>query len=85
MTSRLHELFTFQYHAAYLDLGSEREVCSVLAGLSTDRPRPNGHEIADVRWISPDDLDREFEANPAVFTPWFFQEWPRVRAVRGRD
>ena len=81
MASTVHHLFTFQYQAPYLDLGSENEVCWVFAGLSNSTPRPNIHEIADVRWITADDLDREFRTRPEVFTPWFAMEWPRVRAV----
>jgi isopentenyl-diphosphate delta-isomerase len=81
MTSSVHHLFTFQYHAPYLDLGSENEVCWVFVGLSHEPPRPNVHEIADVRWISPGDLDREFETQPEIFTPWSALEWPRVRDV----
>ena len=81
MTSDTRHLFTFQYHARYLDLGSENEVCWVYVGRSTDLPQPNCHEIADFRWISPDDLDREFETQPEVFTPWFAMEWPRVRTA----
>jgi isopentenyl-diphosphate delta-isomerase len=81
MTSDVHHLFTFQYQAPYLDLGSENEVCWVFAGLSDAPPRPNVHEIADVRWIAADDLDREFLTQPEVFTPWFAMEWPRVRTV----
>jgi len=77
MTSTVHHLFTFQYQAPYLDLGSENEVCWVFAGLSDSAPRPNIHEIADVRWITADDLDREFRTQPEVFTPWFAMEWPR--------
>jgi isopentenyl-diphosphate delta-isomerase type 1 len=81
MTSTVHHLFTFRYQAPYLDLGSENEVCWVFAGLSDSPPRPNIHEIADVRWITADDLDREFLTQPEVFTPWFAMEWPRVRVV----
>jgi isopentenyl-diphosphate delta-isomerase len=80
MTSRLHHLYTFQYHARYLDLGSENELCWVFAGLSDEEPRPNIHEIADVRWITADDLDRELRTQPEAFTPWFTLEWPRVRS-----
>lgn len=80
MASDVHHLFTFQYHARYLDLGSENEMCWVFAGVSSDPPRPNVHEIADLRWISPDDLDRAFDETPEAFTPWFALEWPRVRA-----
>ncbi|MFV2073454.1 MAG: isopentenyl-diphosphate Delta-isomerase [Thermoanaerobaculales bacterium] len=79
MTGRFHHLFTFQYQAPYLDIGSEHEVCWVFAGVSKEPPRPNANEIADVRWIAADDLDREFEAQPEVFTPWFALEWPRVK------
>jgi len=79
MTSDAHHLFTFQYQAPYLDLGSENEVCWVYIGRSADLPHPNSHEIADIRWITPNDLDREFETRPEVFTPWFAMEWPRVR------
>lgn len=81
LTSSVHHLFTFRYQAPYLDLGSENEVCWVFAGLSEEPPRPNVHEIADVRWISPGDLDREFETQPEIFTPWFALERPRVRDV----
>lgn len=79
MATRLHHLYTFQYRAPYLDLGSENEVCWVFVGRSDDHPMPNAHEIAAVRWIAPTDLDREFENRPEVFTPWFTMEWTRVR------
>lgn len=79
MASAFHHLFTFQYQAHYLDIGSENEVCWVFAGLSDAPPRPNIHEINAVRWIEPNQLDREFESRPDVFTPWFAMEWPRIR------
>ena len=53
MESSLRHLFTFQYQARYLDLGSEHEVCWVFAGRSDDPPQANIHEIADIRWIAP--------------------------------
>jgi isopentenyl-diphosphate delta-isomerase len=81
MASDLHHLFTFQYRAPFLDLGSENEVCWVFVGLSEEPPRPNAHEIADLRWIAADDLDRELRTSPEAFTPWFTMEWPRVRAL----
>ena len=81
MKSSFHHIFTFQYQAQYLDLGSENEVCRVYVGLGTQMPEPNPHEIAAVRWISPGDLDREFESQPEIFTPWFAMEWPRVKKI----
>ena len=85
MACSFRHLFTFQYQARYLDLGSENEVCWVFAGRSDDTPQPNPHEIADLRWIAPGDLDRELEAQPTVFTPWFTIEWPRVREALTRN
>lgn len=81
MAADFEHLFTFQYHARYLDLGSESEVCHVFVGLCDDPPQPNSTEISAVRWITPDELDREFLDNPEALTPWFAQEWPRVRDV----
>ena len=81
MKSTFHHLFTFQYQAPFLDLGSENEVCWVFVGLAEEEPRPNPHEIAAVRWITPDELDEEFATQPETLTPWFAQEWPRVRDV----
>jgi len=81
MSSRLHHLYTFQYQAPYLDLGSENEVCWVFVGRSDENPQPNMHEVAAIRWIAPADLDQEFDSQPEVFTPWFTMEWSRVRSV----
>lgn len=79
MAADVRHLFTFQYRAPYLDVGTENEMCWVFSGLCDQEPRPNATEIAAIRWIAPDDLDRELEARPEVFTPWFKLEWPRVR------
>lgn len=84
MEADFEHVFTFQYHARYLDLGSESEVCHVFVGLCDDPPRPNSTEIDAVRWITPDELDREFRDQPETLTPWFAQEWPRVRDVYDR-
>lgn len=72
-------LFKFQYHAAYRDLGAERELCSVFVGRSDQAPRVNATEIADWRWVAPAALDREIDATPDGFTPWLKLEWRRLR------
>lgn len=81
LDAELDHLFTFQYRARYLDLGSEFELCRVFAGRSNEPPRPNSTEIEAVRWATADALAREFDDRPEVFTPWFALEWPRVREV----
>lgn len=79
LATTLHHLYTFKYHAPYLDLGSEHEMCWVFAGLCDEEPHPNSHEIADTRWITADALDHELREQPDSFTPWFTMEWPEVR------
>ena len=75
----LERVFTFQYHARYLDLGSEREVCAVLLGRLQGPVRANPTEIAAWRLLPAAELDAELAAKPGRFTPWFRMEWERLR------
>ena len=84
MRSELHFLYKFGYHASFEGFGSEREMCSVFLGQSSDPPRPNPHESSQWRWIAPDQLDEDMESRPDSFTPWFRKEWPHVRTAFGR-
>ena len=72
-------LYKFIYHAKFADRGAEHEYCSVYLGTSEDEVRPNVHEIADWRYIAPDELDRELRDKPQSFTPWLKMEWQRIR------
>ena len=72
-------LFKFSYRAPFLDVGTEFELCSVFVSHGAPAPRVNASEIAEWRWISPGDLDREMEAEPEMFTPWLMIEWQRLR------
>jgi isopentenyl-diphosphate delta-isomerase len=79
--SELEFLYKFEYRASFGNVGSEHELCWVYAGVSDDSVQANGHEVEDWRWIAPGELDRELEAHPERFTPWFKLEWPRVREM----
>ncbi len=72
-------LFKFQYQARFGEVGSENEVCSVYVGKSNEPPKPNPNEIADWKYISVEELEREMEEHPERFTPWFKMEWQRIR------
>ena len=72
-------VFKFRYRASFLDVGSEFEMCSVFVTHGASAPLINASEIAEWRWISPNDLDREVDAAPAQFTPWLKIEWQRLR------
>ena len=76
----LRFLFKFQYQAQFDADGAEHELCSVYAGRGEGPVRVNPNEIAAVRWIAADALDREMNADPSRFTPWFRIEWQRIRA-----
>lgn len=71
--------FKFQYQAQFDAEGAEHELCWVYAGRSDAAPVANIHEIAALRYIAPDALDREIAEHPARFTPWFKIEWDRLR------
>ena len=75
----LEYVYTFTYHAPFGDVGSEREVCSVFLGRVAGPVTANENEIAEWRWMSAEDLGAALDAEPEQYTPWFKQEWARLR------
>ena len=73
--------FKFDSPARFGDLGSERELCWVYLGtLPADAEITfNRTEIDAVRWVSPEELDRELTEQPRHFTPWLHLEWEKLR------
>ena len=67
---RISELYQFEYQAAYLDLGSENELCSVIICRSDDNVTLNQAEVSAIRWINLPGLEVEIESQPDQFTPW---------------
>ncbi|RMF95693.1 MAG: isopentenyl-diphosphate Delta-isomerase [Gammaproteobacteria bacterium] len=72
-------LYKFQYHAAFGDRGSERELCWVYAARCDGEPSAHPEEIAAWRWISPEALTEEIAREPERFTPWLKLEWEVIR------
>ena len=76
----LHFLFKFKYQAQFDGAGAEHELCSVFIGrCSAPAVRANRSELAAWRWMAPEALDAEMRAGALRFTPWFVQEWERIR------
>ena len=75
---RLDFLYKFRYQARFGEVGSEHELCYVYAGYPRGTLVVDPMEIADHRWISPDDLTREIAAQPERFSPWMKLEWQRI-------
>ncbi|MDT8438754.1 MAG: isopentenyl-diphosphate Delta-isomerase [Wenzhouxiangellaceae bacterium] len=82
LDGELEYLYKFIYQADYLDVGAEHELCHVFIGLS-ERTEIEVHpdEIADWRWVSMNDLDRELKDSPDRFTPWFKLEWRELNGT----
>ena len=82
----LRFLFKFQYQAQFDETGAENELCSVYIGRATEPVRANAAEISAWRWISPEALESEMQADGGRnFTPWFLIEWARVRRDFGSE
>lgn len=79
LTSELNFLYKFIYQARYDELGSEHELCWVYVGRSRNPVVVNANEIADWRYVSVEQLDRELATEPEQFTPWMKLEWHRIR------
>ena len=67
----LEEKFHFVYKA---DVGQnlwEHELDHVFVGNYDSEIQLNTEEVAEVRYISMEDLDQEMKQNPELFTEWF--------------
>jgi len=74
----LRYLYKFQYHAAFEELGAERELCAVFVGKTDRTVQVDPAEIAAWRYVAPAALTRELADHPECFTPWMKLEWQRL-------
>ena len=79
----LREVFSLRYTAR--DLGSgltECELDHVLVGSFDGEARPDPAEVDEVRWIACGDLERDVDAHPERYTPWFAEILARLPELR---
>lgn len=81
LESDLERLYSFIYQADFGDRGAEHEYCHVYIGRARGEVEVHPEEIAEWKWIAPDDLDKELAAHPDHFTPWFKMEWLELRTT----
>lgn len=81
--SDLQFVYKFIYQANFGDIGAENELCHVFLGRVTGEPSANDTEIESMRYLSVAELEREFEASPDAFTPWFKMEWQHLKEAHG--
>jgi isopentenyl-diphosphate Delta-isomerase len=72
-------LFQFRYQAPFGEAGSEHELCSVFVGRHEGPVRESANEIAEVKVVPWQELERDLEAHPARYAPWMETAWARMR------
>lgn len=81
VSTELRFLYRFEYRADFAGGGAEHELCSVFLGELPEGEtlQPNPSEVSEWGWFDVEDVDDWVTRKPAVLTPWFLLEWPRVR------
>ena len=70
--SDIDYFFKFYYHCSFKDIGSEKEICYFLKAKTTDdKFILNKKEIENVQWKDVEDVKKDINKNPEIFTPWF--------------
>jgi len=86
ITCALTHLFTTHYRADVPGGLIEDEVVHVFGGRFDGTPDPDPHEVADWCWKTPDELARDIDARPEVYTVWFREYrrrfWPAMTAAQ---
>jgi len=65
-------LFKFEYHVPYKNVGSENEICATLLGIieKYSKFKLVKEEIAEIKWITADELIEDVQKNPEIYCPW---------------
>ncbi len=67
----LNFLFKFEYDAQYDKEWGEHELDWVFVGKYSGTIKPNKDEIDDWKFVSANELLKDMEKNPGIYTPWF--------------
>lgn len=67
----LRELFSFIYRAPFDNGLTEHELDHVMIGTYNGDPRINEEEVADWKWMLPEDIKEDIALYPERYTEWF--------------
>jgi len=67
----LRELFSFIYKAPFDNGLTEHELDHVMIGSYNDAPYINTEEVADWKWMKPQDIKNDIAKYPENYTAWF--------------
>lgn len=85
MRSNLVFLYKFIYQAQFKHIGAEHELCWVYVGKSGDQVRANTNEVADWRFLMPNQVDQELMENESRYSPWMKMEWETIQSNYGQQ
>ncbi len=71
MECDLEDTFWFIYKAQFDNGLTEHELDHVLVGSSDEDPKINPEEVADFKWMTLEDVKRDMEVHPDLYTEWF--------------
>lgn len=69
--TELKELFNFIYKAPFDNGLTEHEFDHVMVGYYEGEPNVNPEEVADWKWMLPEDIKNDIQENPEEYTAWF--------------
>lgn len=69
--TELKEVFSFIYKAPFDNGLTEHELDHVMVGNHNGDPKINPEEVADWKWMFPEDIKRDIGKNPEAYTAWF--------------
>jgi isopentenyl-diphosphate delta-isomerase len=70
-TTDLKEVFSFIYKAPFDNGLTEHELDHVLIGSYDDAPNINKEEVENYSWMPMEDVKKDIEENPSIYTEWF--------------
>lgn len=69
--TELNELFSFIYRAPFDNGLTEHELDHVMMGRYDEEPNINVEEVADWKWMKPQDIKNDIIEHPNNYTAWF--------------
>jgi len=67
----LKEIFSFIYKTPFDNGLTEHEFDHVLMGYYNQAPAINLNEVTDYKWMTPEAIKKEIEAEPVQYSSWF--------------
>lgn len=74
----VEEIFSFVYKHKFHDDLYEHEYDHVFIGKYDGEFKINPEEVADMRWVEFNEIEKEMKEQPEKFAPWFLIAAPRV-------